>query len=83
MLSGEIDLEEIKDNGLSIGGEPHRRSRALGRKCPTACCCSPWGKYDAFPVDIWIDRIVRYFILRWSKGQQGRDKGDGPRSTDH
>lgn len=31
VLSGEIDLEEIKDNGLSVGqGEPHEESRALG-----------------------------------------------------
>ena len=82
VLSGEIDLEEIKTMDYPLAKESLMKIKGVGQKVSDCGLLFSMGKYDAFPVDIWIDRIVRYFyfdgaevskdeIRRWAEEKYG------------
>ncbi len=82
VLSGEIDLEEIKTMDYPLAKESLMKIKGVGQKVSDCVLLFSMGKYDAFPVDIWIDRIVRYFyfdgaevskdeIRRWAEEKYG------------
>lgn len=84
--SGEIDLDTIASLDYPLAKEELMRLRGVGEKVADCVLLFSMGKYEAFPVDVWIERAVRhlYFggeeichreIRRWAAGKFGQIAG--------
>lgn len=58
VTSGEIDFEEILKNDISFGRESLMKICGVGPKVAECCLLYGLRKPDAFPVDVWVKRIM-------------------------
>lgn len=66
VLSGEINLDKIKEMEYSLAKQSLMEIKGVGQKVSDCVLLFSMNKYNAFPVDVWIDRIVRYFYFKGS-----------------
>ncbi len=86
VASGDIDLDGIASLDYPLAKEELIRLRGVGEKVADCVLLFSMGKYEAFPVDVWIERAVRhlYFdgeeishreIRKWAAGKFGEVAG--------
>jgi N-glycosylase/DNA lyase len=65
-LNGEIDLENIKELETSAAHEELKKLPGVGPKIADCVLLFSAAKYDAFPTDVWVKRVMEYF---YSEGE--------------
>ncbi len=58
VTSGEINFEDIFNNDISFGRESLMKICGVGPKVAECCLLYGCRKADAFPVDVWVNRIM-------------------------
>lgn len=56
--SGEIRFDEIAEKDISFGREELQKIMGVGPKVAECCLLYGFGKSEAFPVDVWVRRIM-------------------------
>ncbi len=56
--SGEINFDEISEKDISYGREALQKISGVGPKVAECCLLYGFGKCEAFPVDVWVRRIM-------------------------
>lgn len=56
--SGEIDIEKISSSDLETGRDELIKIKGVGEKVAQCTLLYGFGKVDAFPVDVWVKRIM-------------------------
>lgn len=59
VAGGEIDLDRIAAEGLEYGREELIKIKGVGAKVAECTLLYGFGKVDAFPVDVWVKRIMQ------------------------
>ena len=76
IVSGEIDLDSIFDMNLEEAMQTLIKIKGVGPK--VACCVLLFGfsKYDAFPIDVWVKKILsNYYSDGISSHLSGKHAG--------
>ncbi|MBV1817362.1 8-oxoguanine DNA glycosylase [Anaerosalibacter bizertensis] len=63
VFSGEADLNDIKTLDTDEAREKLMEFQGVGPKVSDCILLFSMGKYDAFPIDVWVKRIMEYFYL--------------------
>ncbi len=58
VASGEIDFDKIIANDISYGREELMKIKGVGPKVAECCLLYGCQKSDAFPIDVWVKRIM-------------------------
>lgn len=61
VASGEIDLEKIKNLPLDNARKELLNIYGVGIKVANCALLFGFGFYDAFPVDVWMKRVMEYY----------------------
>lgn len=61
VASGEIDLEKIKNLPLDKARKELLNIYGVGIKVANCALLFGFGFYDAFPVDVWMKRVMEYY----------------------
>lgn len=61
VASGEIDLEKIKNLPLEKARKELLNIYGVGIKVANCALLFGFGFYDAFPVDVWMKRVMEYY----------------------
>ena len=61
VASGEIDLEKIKNLTLENARKELLNIYGVGIKVANCALLFGFGFYDAFPVDVWMKRVMEYY----------------------
>lgn len=56
--SSEIDFDGIRKNPIDYGREELQKIKGVGKKVAECTLLYGFGKIDAFPVDVWVKRIM-------------------------
>lgn len=67
VLDGSVDLELIESRSYEVAKKQLIALRGIGEKVADCILLFSMGKYEAFPVDVWIERIVRLLYFNGSK----------------
>lgn len=60
---GEMDIYAIENLDTHAGRQNLLRLQGVGPKIADCILLFSMGKYDAFPVDVWVKRVMEYFYL--------------------
>ena len=63
IVSGEVSLETMKTLGTDEAQKELMALSGIGPKVADCILLFSMGKYDAFPVDVWVKRVMQYFYL--------------------
>ncbi|MFZ5354329.1 MAG: DNA-3-methyladenine glycosylase family protein [Bacillota bacterium] len=63
ILSGEIDLKRIQSLETEAARSELMRLPGVGPKVADCIMLFSMGKYDTYPVDVWIKRVTEYFFV--------------------
>lgn len=63
VVSRQIDLYGLKDTGYTKAREELMRLPGVGPKVSDCILLFSMGYHEAFPVDVWIKRIMQHFYL--------------------
>lgn len=58
VTSGEVDFEKIKNNPIDFGREELQKIKGVGAKVAECTLLYGFHKIEAFPVDVWVKRIM-------------------------
>ena len=58
VANGEIDFEKIFENDISYGREELMKIKGVGPKVAECALLYGFKKSDAFPIDVWVKRIM-------------------------
>ena len=59
---GELSLSSVKDKDTESAIEHLCQVKGIGRKVASCALLFGFGKYDAFPIDVWMKRVAeKYF----------------------
>lgn len=61
VAEGEIDLEKIKTLPLEEARTELLKLRGVGIKVANCALLFGFGFYDAFPIDVWMERVMAYY----------------------
>lgn len=56
--SGEIDFTAIENNSIDFGREELQKIKGVGKKVAECALLYGFGKMEAFPIDVWVKRIM-------------------------
>lgn len=56
--SGEIDFDKIADSPIEFGRQELQKIKGVGKKVAECTLLYGFGKYEAFPEDVWVKRIM-------------------------
>ena len=56
--SGEIDFDKITDSPIEFGRQELQKIKGVGKKVAECTLLYGFGKYEAFPEDVWVKRIM-------------------------
>ena len=59
VANGEIDFDKIYASGLDEGRDELIKIKGVGEKVAQCTLLYGFGKVDAFPVDVWVKRIMQ------------------------
>lgn len=69
VASGEIDLAAIeREPSLEVARAELLRLHGVGEKIANCALLFGAGRWDAFPIDVWIERILRRLYRKRSQG---------------
>ena len=55
---GEIDFDKINNSTTEMGAEELKKIKGVGDKVAACTLLYGFGKVDAFPIDVWVKRIL-------------------------
>ena len=58
VCSGEVDLKRIDEEEIDFGREELIKIKGVGKKVAECTLLYGFGKYEAFPVDVWVKKIL-------------------------
>ncbi len=58
VASGEVDFNKIHENSIEFGREELQKIKGVGAKVAECTLLYGFHKLDAFPVDVWVKRIM-------------------------
>lgn len=58
VASGEIDIDKIANSDIEAGRDELIKIKGVGEKVAQCALLYGFGKIDAFPVDVWVKRIM-------------------------
>lgn len=58
VASGEIDFKKIDENPIEFGREELQKIKGVGAKVAECTLLYGFHKIDAFPIDVWVKRIM-------------------------
>ena len=62
VANNELSLESVKEKETEIAIEQLCKVKGIGRKVASCALLFGFGKYDAFPIDVWMKRVAaKYF----------------------
>ena len=64
IANNEIDIEEIFSLSRNEGKEKLMELPGVGPKVSDCILLFAYDKSDAFPVDVWVKRVMEYFYLK-------------------
>ena len=64
ILNRQIDLDEIKSLPTENVKEKLMKIKGIGDKVSSCIALFSMRKGDAFPIDVWVKRVMEYFYLR-------------------
>lgn len=74
--SGEIDLDAIKEMPTERASEELCKIKGVGPKVAACTLLFGFGKYDSFPIDVWVKRVMQeYYGGNVSASDFGRYSG--------
>ncbi len=56
--NGEVDFEKIRQNSIEFGREELQKIKGVGAKVAECTLLYGFHKLEAFPVDVWVKRIM-------------------------
>ncbi len=62
--SGEIDIYRFKNLSTEDARKELMRFTGVGPKVSDCIMLFSMGKHDAFPIDVWVKRVMEYFYLK-------------------
>ncbi len=68
---GDMDIYAVEHLDTERAREYLMRFRGVGPKVADCILLFSMGKYDAFPVDVWVRRVMEYFYLRKGCSPEG------------
>lgn len=63
IASGRVNLNEIKNMETDIAHNELIKLKGIGPKVADCILLFSMGKQNAFPVDVWVKRVMQYFYL--------------------
>jgi N-glycosylase/DNA lyase len=76
VAEGELDFEKIRQMTTADAERELCRVKGIGPKVADCALLFGFGKYDAFPVDVWIKRVIaKYFDEGFKPADLGRYAG--------
>lgn len=63
ILNGNVDLSEIKNMSTDKAHKELMNFKGIGPKVADCILLFSMGKHDAFPVDVWVKRVMQHFYL--------------------
>lgn len=63
IADGSVDLYAIKNMDTDKAHEELMKLKGIGPKVADCILLFSMGKQDAFPVDVWVKRVMQYFYL--------------------
>jgi len=67
VASGDIDLQALRSLGYEGAKERLMSLRGVGEKVADCVLLFSLGFYEAFPIDVWMTRVMRYVYFGGSK----------------
>lgn len=67
IAAGDFDLYGVKDLEYSEAKSRLMEFRGIGNKVADCILLFSFGFYEAFPIDVWVTRIMRYFYFDGKK----------------
>ncbi len=64
---GEISLEKIGEMPTAEAREALMQIRGVGEKVANCVLLFAYGRLEAFPIDVWVERILRELYFKGSK----------------
>ena len=58
VTDGEVDFNKIDENEIDFGREELIKIKGVGKKVAECTLLYGFGKYEAFPEDVWVKRIM-------------------------
>lgn len=58
VADGEVDFDKIENSPIEIGREELIKIKGVGKKVAECTLLYGFGKLEAFPVDVWVKRII-------------------------
>lgn len=75
VASGEVDFEKIRENPIEFGREELQKIKGVGAKVAECTLLYGFHKLEAFPVDVWVKRIMAELypdgLPQCAKGTEG------------
>jgi N-glycosylase/DNA lyase len=72
---GEVDFKKITESDIAFGREELIKIKGVGKKVAECTLLYGFGKYEAFPEDVWVKRIMAELypdgMPECSKGYEG------------
>jgi N-glycosylase/DNA lyase len=67
IASGEVSLEKIGEMPTEEARETLMRIRGVGEKVANCVLLFAYGRLEAFPIDVWVERILRELYFKGGK----------------
>ena len=74
--SGELLLDPIRDEDTECAIERLCEVKGIGRKVASCALLFGFGKYDAFPIDVWMKRVAEKYFGDEAETISSRTFGD-------
>ena len=63
VVSGELDLSSVCELSTKEGIEALCKVKGIGPKVASCALLFGFEKYDAFPIDVWIKKVIEKYFL--------------------
>jgi N-glycosylase/DNA lyase len=67
IAQGEVSLEKIGTLPTAEAREELRRIQGVGTKVANCVLLFAYGRLEAFPIDVWVERVLRQLYFKGSK----------------
>jgi N-glycosylase/DNA lyase len=76
VLSGELMLDTVRGEDTESAIEKLCEVKGIGRKVASCALLFGFGKYDAFPIDVWMKRVAEKYFGDEAETLSSRTFGD-------
>jgi N-glycosylase/DNA lyase len=67
IAQGEVSLEKVESMPTSEAREELMRLRGVGEKVANCVLLFAYGRLEAFPIDVWVERVLRQLYYKGSR----------------